>query len=230
MTVTNAGSSSDLLLEITHCPIVAECLLRNAAHPCGRVVGAQHLPAAEHHRPEPWNGQIETAPLLFVSSNPSFNPREHFPNNGWRDDEIVDFFTTRFKHSDQSSFFWRMVWRIAEALLGRAPNPGLDYALTEVVRCKSRKEEGVAEAVRVCSELYLSRTFEASGAKVIIALGKKARNVVGNELGFDSSIGLKQSVASQSRLVLMLGHPSAAERKKPTLDEISAVQARLASE
>ena len=43
---------------------------------------------------------------------------------------------------------------------------GLDYALTEVVRCKSRQERGVPEALGTCSSRYLARTLELSAARV----------------------------------------------------------------
>jgi hypothetical protein len=223
------STSRQLLHEIARCPNVQQCLGTASPHPCQKVVHAQELRVAAHQLPEPWNGRIETAPILFVSSNPSFNPREQFPNLSWGDEQIATFFTTRFDHSDQSSHFWRVVRRIAEALLGRPPRPGVDYALTEIVRCKSRKEEGVVDAIRECAPRYLARTFEVAGATVIVALGKKARNIVATEVGVGSDIGLHGPVdiATKPRFILMLGHPSAAERKKPTIDEIRALQSHL---
>ena len=67
------------------------------SHPCRQVVFAQELGRADFHLPEPWSGRIESAPNLFVSSNPSFNPREDFPTVSWDDDRIEAFFTTRFE-------------------------------------------------------------------------------------------------------------------------------------
>jgi len=61
------------------------------------VVFVQELGRADFHLPEPWSGRIESTPILFVSSNPSFNRREDFPTVSWDDDRIEAFFTTRFE-------------------------------------------------------------------------------------------------------------------------------------
>jgi hypothetical protein len=167
---------------------------------------------------------------LFVSSNPSFNPREDFPTISWDDDRIEAFFTTRFDFSDQASHYWRVVEAIAKDLLGRSPRPGHDYALTEVVRCKSLGEKGARQALDECSGRYLARTLEIAGANVIVALGKLARNGVARHLRIpDSQIGLHERVILGDRecAVLMLGHPSGPERKKPTVEETTGLRKHL---
>lgn len=222
--------SHTLLTEVARCPNVASCFTHpDHEHPCRRVIAAQQLPRSTYHLPEPWSGRIESAPILFVSSNPSFNPRERFPTESWSDDEIETFFTTRFQHSDQTSHFWRVVRRIAEDILGRAPRSGYDYALTEVVRCKSWKESGVVQALEECEGRYLARTLEVAAATLIVALGKKARSAVATHIGVLGEIGLygPLAVADRERSILLLGHPSAAERKKPTFDEIRALRVWL---
>jgi len=55
---------------------------------------------------------------------------------------------------------------------------GTDYALTEVVRCKSQGEEGVAEARATCVREYLEPTLAASAASVIVVLGAQAKRAV----------------------------------------------------
>jgi hypothetical protein len=75
-----------LAMEISHCPVMVECL-QGADHPCRRVVLAQWPTQAEgarlrrwpreHHLPEPWVGHLWSAPLLFLSSNPAGAPRPH---------------------------------------------------------------------------------------------------------------------------------------------------------
>ena len=52
--------------------------------------------------------------------------------------------------------------------------PGEDFALSEVVHCKSKKEEGVASALSTCSGRYLNELLSCSGALVIVLVGKKA--------------------------------------------------------
>lgn len=161
-----------------------------------------------------------------MSSNPSFNPRERFPTESWSDQQIESFFTTRFDHSDQASHFWRVVDGIAGNLLGRPARPGHDYALTEVVRCKSWREKGVQQALDECVSRYLARTLEVAGAKVIVALGKKARSTIAAQLRLPTEFGLHGPLrlGDRNSYVLALGHPSSGQRKKPTFEEVRAVQ------
>ena len=131
---------------------------------------------------------------------------------------------------DPSVQYWRIVRAIASDLLGHAVRPGIDFALTEIVRCKSRKEKGVAEAMAECSSRYFEKTLEIAAAPLLIPLGKTARQGVADVAGTKSKIGLYGPIdlVGRDRWVLMLGHPSAGERKKPTVKEISRVQNSLA--
>ncbi len=63
---------------------------------------------------------------------------------------------------------------MAQTLLQRQPVPGEDYALTEVVRCKSIGERGFTEARDHCSARYLLRTLQISPASVVVILGEQA--------------------------------------------------------
>jgi hypothetical protein len=74
---------SELLTKIARCPVVEQCLTDpSPSHPCSKIVLYQwpeNVPfkqrlkrwQSEHHLPEPWVGHLESAPLLFLSSNPS---------------------------------------------------------------------------------------------------------------------------------------------------------------
>ena len=74
---------TELLTKIARCPIVEQCLTDPLpSHPCNKIVLYQwpeDVPfkqrvkrwQREHHLPEPWVGHLESAPLLFLSSNPS---------------------------------------------------------------------------------------------------------------------------------------------------------------
>lgn len=148
-------SADTLLLEIARRRNVSRAL-ESIHHPCSPVVAAQRTTElAELQLPEPWNGQIETAPILFVSWNPSWNPNETFPTSAWADERIISFFRTRFEHTDQASQTWREMQGIATHLLGRTSRPGVDYAVTDAVRCKSQKGIGANAALSECSALYL---------------------------------------------------------------------------
>jgi hypothetical protein len=51
------------------------------------------------HRPEAWTGNLTKAPIIFISSNPSFNKQENFPNwqaSQWSKSQILDFAMNRF--------------------------------------------------------------------------------------------------------------------------------------
>ena len=45
---------------------------------------------------DPWNGDLETAAVLFIASNPSISFDEDFPTATWEDERVVAFFADRF--------------------------------------------------------------------------------------------------------------------------------------
>lgn len=49
--------------------------------------------------------------------------------------------------------------------------PGRDYALTEIVHCKSPHEIGVAEAATTCTDMHMENVMSVAAARVIIAVG-----------------------------------------------------------
>jgi hypothetical protein len=51
--------------------------------------------------------------------------------------------------------FWLATRARAAELLGRNPTPGVDYALTEVVHCKSVEQLGIAQGARLCVTTWL---------------------------------------------------------------------------
>jgi hypothetical protein len=151
--------------------------------------------------PEPWSGELEHALILFLSSNPSISTAEIYPRWAWPDEEIADFFGRRFdggrrrwikdgKKSlradgsyGRATAFWAAVRKRAIELLQREVRPGVDYALTKIVHCKSKSEIGVAEAKKRCVPRYLRRVLTSAAARVIVVLGKPARQAVQEEFG-----------------------------------------------
>lgn len=71
---------------------------------------------------------------------------------------------------------WKAVHDRAQELLGSNCDPNIDYALTEVVKCKSKGEVGVAAASPKCLDSWMSKVLAASPAKIIIIVGSKARD------------------------------------------------------
>ena len=82
-----------LALDISSCGEVNNSL-NDKSHPCHDVVKWQadqweppilQISNSKMHRPEAWTGDLGAAPMMFLSSNPSFNPKENFPN--WNSDD-----------------------------------------------------------------------------------------------------------------------------------------------
>ena len=103
----NNSPAATLALEIASCNEV-QSALDSASHPCHGVVSwqaKQWLPPiatvseSPLHRPEAWTGDITTAPIIFLSSNPSFNKDENYPNwitSNWGVEKVIDFALNRF--------------------------------------------------------------------------------------------------------------------------------------
>lgn len=193
-----------LLVDITACPSVYECLgSGDDSHPCYRVVNAQNVTNLERfHLPEPWNGDIESAQVLFISSNPSVDAEEEYPVGGWSESDVVDFFTNRFGdgirewtrdlrpllasgvHRNEWTRFWAGIQARAREICPDL-QLGRDIAITEVVHCKSTNEIGVTEdTVAECASRWLDRILAVSAANVIVVLGAPAQAAISNFLGF----------------------------------------------
>ena len=107
--------AKNLALAISSCSDVCTAI-SDKNHPCHKVVDWQadkhgtqitEVLGSKLHRPEPWTGDLESAKILFLSSNPSFNPVENYPNwnsNQWTDDEISSFGAERFSISEERKF------------------------------------------------------------------------------------------------------------------------------
>lgn len=244
--------SDDLLLSIARCPIVDSCL-RGSQLACSEIVrsqGAANLAAFQV--PEPWSGDIENAPILFLSSNPTIdNSGEHspevYPTSGWEDSAIADYFKNRFGEDggawtkdlrsrrvdgtySAKGRFWSAVDARATELLRRRPVPGVDYVLSEVVHCKSDGELGVEPALQECAPRWLPRVLETAGAAVIVCLGSRARASISKLVGVDQDrLVHKTRVAGRARVLVFLPHPNARSERtfkaRLTPDELADVQA-----
>lgn len=192
-----------LLLSIARCDLLSACLDRRVpAPPCTEIIhyqqdGGAPLPYPRRQVPEPWTGHLAEARLLFLASNPSISWEEKYPLGSDSDELILDFFYSRFDDRRPNPWvrngnkflqtdgtyshgarFWSSVKRRAEEAYGREVRPGVDYALSEVVHCKSTEEIGVLEAADQCSRRYLRSLLGLSGARVVIVLGTTAAEVL----------------------------------------------------
>jgi hypothetical protein len=266
------NEASHLLLEIAKCPVVQCCLEQpERSHPCAEIVLSQGAATiADFQVPEPWSGPIATAPILFISSNPSISRSdppsdldEEYPTRSsttWPDARLVDSFDRRFGGGQEEwtrrgifyrrkdgTFtsgnnwvrFWASAKERASEALGRPAVPGHDYAMTEVVRCKSKRERGVHAAACECPDRYLDRTLSVANAGLLICFGNFARDEMRRRYNLPTGHVLvgPVEIAGRNRYVVFLPHPNRPlaahrpEKKKLiealTADELTAVQSFL---
>lgn len=236
-----------LLLEIVHCPVVPDVLRGGVRHPCGSIVRAQAVSSlADVQVPEPWTGAIERAPILFVGSNPNLSTDSVHPLWCWPGAEVEEHFRARFdgdlivdgvryRRIDGSLSrivpTWAAQRAIAGELLGRAADPGRDYAITNVVHCKSNGEVGVRSAVGHCADRYLDRVLALAPARVLVLLGGAAAGALRGRLPVPtSSPGVAMVRAGgRRRAVIRLAHPAAREAKRSLAESLEAAGSSLAA-
>jgi uracil-DNA glycosylase len=223
-----------LLNDIAYCENIHKVLLDNCNSPCEKIIKSQKNDYSKLHLPEPWNGDIENCKILFISSNPSISSKEKYPDSEWEKAEVKDFFINRFskekkwvknelrpllKNGDYPSpknwvRFWAALRSMSKVLLDtKITTAGVDYAMTEIVHCKSQAEIGVADAIETCADKYLDRILKLSNAKVIICLGDKVSKLMKKRY----SINNKELVAqflNEEKLIIFLPHPNARKVKK----------------
>lgn len=219
-----------LLHEIACCSHVQFCIQNPLVeHPCHEIIFSQSFSTLDEYQvPEPWSGRIEFVPILFLSSNPSIGFAEEYPRWSWSEDAINDYFSNRFgdgckkwsisgtktllKDGRYSGVrFWMAVRQRAIELLERDVIPGIDYAITEIVHCKSENEIGVTTAQKQCVQTYLRRVLEMTSARVVVALGARARQAMQDEFSIPKNASLVEPIAigGQKKLITFLPHPNA---------------------
>jgi hypothetical protein len=224
--IKKLSATNDLLLEIARCPNFNS----NEENPCQTIVGTQL--ETDYQLPEPWSGDLEDAPILFLSSNPSMGMREKYPRSTWPDDEIIDFFAHRFGgglegwtkdgrytllkagsvYSNKGVRYWASARKRAiELLCKNDVQPGVDYAFSEVVHCKSLHEKGVSKALPECAGRYLKKIVACSGARIIVCFGRFTPVVVRQLFGIPDDVNVSEPVivGNSSRIFTFMPHPNA---------------------
>src|SRR5262249_50065955 len=106
--------------------------------------------------------------------------------------------------------YWQKVRKHAQLLLGDGAIAGRDYALTEVVHCRSADEEGVQAALEPCVERYLSKVLALSPATLIVVFGTVARDVMRERYKPDTArLTAPVEVEGRMRRLAFLAHPCA---------------------
>lgn len=141
--------------------------------------------------------------MVFLSSNPSISTvadgqppgtAEAYPVAGCSDDHIADYLGRRFdpavlprpfvrdnhylqldgQYAVRPTRFWVSINKRATEILGPGADPSRNYAMTEIVHCKSTGERGVTEAAPTCTGHYLDAIFRLTAAPVVVVVGKQA--------------------------------------------------------
>jgi hypothetical protein len=234
--IDNQSALRAAFYSVARCPNVKFCLESGpSTHDCSDIVQyqvrTQNVKSYEDFQlPEPWTGQIDRAPILFVSSNPSIGDDNHSLGSTL-DDDVWDSrqfvfgggmkpytvggkYTTlpNGRRSRKSVQTWAEVLNRAQELIPDRPVvPGIDYALTEVVHCKSRKNFGVDRALKTCTGLHFEAVMEVAVAPLVVVFGK-ARAWVRQRYGIPANAGLSQStIGGRPRIVTFLGAPGGPE-------------------
>ena len=223
----------DLLLSITMCKNV-QIASGDENHPCHEIVSLQS-DSDEFQLPEPWSGNLESSKILFISSNPSIDESEAYPNSNWNSDDIIDFFKNRFAENspwtedskrvltkDMQSYakrtvpYWNETKSMARDAFGRVAIPGVDYSLTEIVHCKSRSRKGVKSCAKTCFDLWMKDIIHLSNAKVLIILGDEAKEMISSYLEMDSKKMFHENFTAlgDSKIVLFLPAPGSSKPRK----------------
>lgn len=222
---------NELLLAITRCPELGKAR-NDAGHPCNRVVCSQK--PDDYHVPEPWQGHIETAPILFISLNPGYGANQVFPTPSWSDADTKDFFIRRFSddakwtsrsngkgirllvkdgngnegYYERADMFCGWIRERAKELLLRQPVPSKDYVMTSAVHCKSSTWDGGDHTVRHCTKLWLQSIMELSAAKVVVTISDPTWNACADAWGLQRGriVQFDVPIAGRQRAVLKLPH------------------------
>ena len=201
---------------------IINCGLQNAPDPnsvCNALYNSQQCTSIEDFQiPEPWNGDIENAPILFVGLNPGFLDVELYPKlgnqywtqaNGVFDQaKVEDFFEHRFNSSHKyvqypnktkialggykglkGRTFWAYVKSIADKIMNGQSTPGVDFAITEIVHCKSKDISCIHSK---CYDICFNKHFDnilsiAQNLQYIVVLGRPTRYRISKYFGISSA-------------------------------------------
>ncbi len=222
----------DVFLSVSRCPNVQLCIETTAPHACREIVEYKQREQGStgydsFQLPEPWVGEIDRAPIMFVSSNPSIGDDDlangstsdqlvwqshHFAHGGGDRQYILDGIRTVTPDGSPLKAVRYWSWalgRVRELITHRAAVPGVDYAMTEIVHCKSRNENGVAEAAATCTAKHMDNIMSVAAAEVFIVVGVFAQTwFLGKGIHVPTQ-PIMRSMGGRTRMVAFLSHPAA---------------------
>lgn len=254
-TIERAGAPSptSAALSVARC-LEVDAARTQSGHPCRKIVNLQPAAPNRFQVPEAWAGNLEAGRIVFLSSNPSISEAgdhqsgdvaELYPTADWADEDIADFVRRRFDSpkgwatedgrfrrkdgtlSPKPVAFWNNIRHRAEELLEHPASPAHDYAMTEVVHCKSKAEAGVAQAALTCADRHLDSILSLSPANLVVVLGQRSRTLLSGIWPLGPAFGLQKgehwregdnmalvNVGGRQRLVVYLWHPTGSTAPK----------------
>lgn len=227
------------------CIGIARCT-NLGVHPCDKITSVQSNCILKQI-PEPWNGHLSEAKILYIGSNPSIDCDEVYPDSTWSDKKICDFFENRFKKGKVKKTtgkevavpFWTYLinytnWINEElktsgkAFLTKYPitkqkknmydELNNDVVSTEIVHCKSKDAYGFEKACCKCGDMWMGNILNLFSGKLIVVLGKKA------ECAIKKCSKLNAIFGNLKVPVIYLPHPS---RRMSVNNRKKAVQSEL---
>ena len=185
----------DLINRIPACEEV-DIAKKDENHPCHKIVAYQkeELGVDDFQLPEPWNGDIDNAEVLFISSNPSIDKDEDYPTDSRQKERIANFFTDRFKTMPKENYsnYWQNIFKWSGwLLLDKQSEEKLSddelatvqskIAITEIVHCKSKTDKIIpSKCCKKCIGKWFSKVLERFNGKYIIVVGSVAKNRLKN--------------------------------------------------
>jgi uracil-DNA glycosylase len=232
LSIQISQQARDLLLDIATCNTFCNFRAQNDLDiPCQKILFDQvEQGITDRQLPIPWHGDIEKAPILFVSSNPGIDSKEYHASLSWINNEngIEDFYVNRFEPDRQWTRkglyirllpetpityrkywtrYWATTWKLTKLIL-QTENimPGRHCAITEIVHCKSNGERGVEEAKDECVKRYLNRIFNLASAKIIVLLGKHATEIMSKEYKLNIVVATEKKAALNHSTITHIGN------------------------
>ena len=211
------------------CIKIARCT-QFGVFPCDKIASVQSNCILKQV-PEPWSGHLDKAKIMFIGSNPSIDCDEYFPNVGWSDNDIFDFFENRFIYGKKlkttgkavSVPYWTYLinytnWineclkkygksPITRDLVKQTKEPFYKdlndcVVSTELVHCKSKNAFGFDASRCTCSGLWMANILNLFNGKLIVVLGSKAKDAI------NKCSNLNAIILGKKLPVIFLPHPS----------------------
>ena len=128
---------------------------------------------------------IDKSAEFFVNRfNPNVNPVHATFNHPLESNFLVKCrdgeYRSGMKNQKAPQATWNSIHMRAIELLGEEANPNLNYALTEIVHCKSKNAIGVKEAASFCMNQWLFPILESSKIKVAVLVGSHVAKLMKN--------------------------------------------------